>query len=516
MQFQKAPTLILLLALLFFPKPSHAASLLAACSGDFDISACPESLLFFPTYAKVGSKTPFKFKVDPSGLGDIDADTAYSSTIEVLDAWEAESNLDFQAVDDSKFDEDIDITNYDPILNPSRSLGFSPIVYDEDGSITDDLLGEGAKNNILGFAGAQFFTVKGNKIKSIKESQAVFNGYLYRSHGNLASVIQDFQSTILHEFGHMFGIDHSQGGNLEGFNNRSSDLSDVPIMFPIAANPLVELQKDDIAIVKTAYPLGDEKSLYGNITGMLLRNGSPLRGANVVAYKIDEVNPRKKAVASPSDIDGLSLGAFRLPNLDPGTYIIKAEPIDADFVEGSSIGINDPISGSRMSTGFYRGDGELALKTNTLSTGIAQAQQITVNPGSNETIIFDVGNKPYGSKDTSGATFTLSGRAISFRDGIYLKYAGKKTVELKITNPTPGVSKTINLSTDYPELIEFLPSDTITIKKKNTKIKVRFATFFDFVDVVGDLDELGIAFIPLTVEDQDSGYTNENEGFLVF
>ncbi len=518
----KTTALILASLFIILAIKAQAASLLAVCSDNNDVDTCPKSKLFFPIYAKSGSKTPFKFKVDPSGLGDIDADTAFNSTIEVLDLWEAESSLEFQQVDGGKFDTDIDISNYDPILNAAHSLGFSPIVYDADGSITDDLLGSGSKTNVLGFAGATFFTTSGGTITGIKESQAVFNGYLYKTSnvgGTFNSVLNDFTTTILHEFGHMFGMDHTQGGDLDGFNAHASDLTDVPVMFPIAANTLVELQKDDTASVKEAYPLGTEASLYGRIEGKLLKNGAPIKGANVVAFKVDDSNPRKKAVASPSDVDGAGLGTFVMPNLDPGAYIVKAEPIDSDFVDGSSVGLHSPINSNLMTTGFYKGDGELVLATSSLNTGVNQALQLNVTAGSTANIVFDIGSNPTGGDSTNngqGASFTLSGRAINTSRGIFLNSFSTKTLKLKITNLTPGQSKTVKLSTDYPDLIQFIPSDTITFRKSVKQVTVRFAGYLLFVDAVSDLNDLGSAFIPLTVEDLGTGYIDDTQGFLVF
>ncbi len=520
MNFNKA-AISILFGLILCSNQINAASLLAVCSNNSDLDTCPQSKLFFPIYAKSGSKTPFKYKVDPSGLGEIDADTAFNSTVDLLALWEAQSNLEFQQVDGGKFNTDINSSNYDPILNPNHSLGFSPIVFDADGSITDDLFGEGSKTNVLGFAGAVFFTTNGNNVTGIKESQAVFNGYLYdRTNvgGTLDDVINQFQTTILHEFGHTFGMDHTQGGDIDRFNAGSADLTDIPIMFPIAGNPLVELQKDDIASVKAAYPRGDESSLYGRIEGKLLKNGSPIKGANLVAFKIDESNPRKKAVTSPSDIDGAGLGTFTLPNLDPGTYVIKAEPIDPDFVEGSSIGIHTPISSSKMTTGFYKGDGELVLATSNLTTAASQALQLNVVAGGTTNISFDVGNNPINSNGANNglaASFTLAGRAIKSQ-GIFLNTFSKTTVTLKIINLHPGQVTRVKLSTDYPDLIQFLPKNTISLRKSSKKIQVRLASYLMFVSTVDDLNDLGSAFIPLTVEDLDTGYTDTTQGILVF
>ncbi|MDA0772626.1 MAG: hypothetical protein O3C63_06750, partial [Cyanobacteria bacterium] len=400
---------------------AQAASILGVCSTNADLDRCKASKLFFPTYEKTGSTFDFNFRVDQGAIGDIDEDTAYNTTIDILDLWEAESSLAF--VDTGRLSQDITGNNFASVLETSNPLGFSPIVFDDDGEITDALFGNGAKSSVLGFAGATFFNTSGESITGIRESQAVFNGFLFSGAGgggSLASILVEFKTTILHEFGHMFGLDHAQGGNLEDFNDGTGDQEDIPVMFPFAANPLVELQHDDIASVRAVYPVGNEASSFGTITGTLVKNGTKVRGANVVAFLTDDSNPRKRAVSGPSDVNGAGDGAFLLPNLIPGTYVVKAEPIDSEFTGGSSLGLYDPISSNNMTTGFYNGDGNNIIATNNLNTGISQAQQITVTAGQTNNIVFDIGDNPGGTDggtdDTNGstaeATFTLGGKAV--------------------------------------------------------------------------------------------------------
>lgn len=490
---------------------ANAASFLAACDENKSPSNCSANKLSFPKYKTANDATvPFKYKVDRGGLGDIDEDTAFDATVEVLDLWEAESNLKFEQVDGGKFGSDITVNNYDSILDPSGSLGFSPIVFDNDGSIVDEIIGTGAKNNVLGFAGAVFFTSSGGHITGIKESQSLFNGFLFRGN-NSASVLNEFQTTILHEFAHMFGIDHTQGGNIEGFNS-NSDLTDIPVMFPIAANPLVELQQDDIAAVRLGYPAGDESIRYGTINGRLLKNGLPVKGANIVAFKADENNPRKKSVACPSDVDGQGRGKFVLPNLEPGEYILRAEPLDSGFTEGSSVGIHEPINPSRMDTGFYQGDGESMLKTESLSTGVSQALRISVSAGSTTNVQFDIGSNP--STTTNGeASFSLSGKA--FNDAVYLRVFRSNSSRFKITNLNPGQMRNLQISTNYPDLISF-SKETVAFTKPFKKLDVSFENYSSFLEIFPELETEGEVFIPLRVEDLDTGYVDESQGFIVY
>lgn len=516
---------------------ANAASLLGVCTANKSLDQCPKAKLFFPTYNRTGDTFDFKFRVDIGDIGDIDEATASSSTIDILELWEAESSLDF--INEGSLSQDITGNNFNSVLSTNSPLGYSPIVFDDDGTITDALFGTGAKQGVLGFAGATFFNTSGTSITGIKEAQAVFNGFLFSQAGgggSMAAILVEFKTTILHEFGHMFGLDHSQGGNLEGFNNRDSDQTDIPVMFPFAANPLVELQHDDIASVRAAYPVGDEASKFGSITGTLVDDGNVVEGANVVAYLIDDSNPRKRAVASPSDILGAGDGAFTLPNLIPGTYIIKAEPIDSDFTDGSSLGIYNPIPSSQMTTGFYNGDGNNIVATNNLNTGISQAEQITVTAGSSTSIVFDIGDNPTGGdnggdngdndnsdggdnggSDTNTETFTLGGAAVN--KAIFLKSFKPRNVKIKIINTEPGTLRNIKVSTDYPDLIQFPKGDTVSFTKRGKKVKMTLSSFADFSAVIPELiDDSGdgTAEIPITVEDLDTGYIDDSQTLIVF
>ena len=111
----------------------------------------------------------------------------------------------------------------------------------------------------------RFFTSRNGQIENIFESQSLINGYLFTFanrpdfNSSRDEMLSSFKTTILHEFAHMVGLDHSQGGQIEDFLDLGSRLSEaekstIPIMFPIAINPTLNLQRDDIASVNIGYP----------------------------------------------------------------------------------------------------------------------------------------------------------------------------------------------------------------------------------------------------------------------
>ena len=501
----------ILLLSLFFCTAANAASLLPVCSEAKSLKNCSKSQITFPTYAKNGSgQATFRYKYDLGGLGDFSEAELVELSDETLDLWSAVSNIQFEKVDTGFIDVDITADNISDYLDEEQ--GFNLIVWDEDGSALNSLFGKGAKQGILGFASSFLYTqTNAGKIKNIAESQTLLNGFLFQK--SVLNVSQSrlegiFQTTVLHEFAHMFGIDHTQGGNLEGFKNDEGDLTDVPIMFPIDANPEVALHQDDIAAIKLAYPISSEANSFGQITGNLSKGDKDLTGANVVAYKIDEANPKLKAVASPSDVDGQKKANFIIPNLLPGNYVLYAEPISSEFVDGSSIGIHQ--TPANFNAGFYNG-AESFLNLS-FSNGINRAEVITVSAGDNLNIDINVDSSSTGSNGTNnGDSFELGGKVIN-ESPIILKGLKTKKANLKLVNLNKGTKLNLRLSSEFPDLISF-SKDQLGFKKRSKKVKVKFAPFIEFVQVqeFAALLNGDTASTNITVEDLDTGTTKIEE-----
>jgi hypothetical protein len=136
---------------------------------------------------------------------------------------------------------------------------------------------------------------------------------------------QDVESIVLHELGHMHGLGHSALGETEliaGGGRRV--IGEASIMFPIAftaGSVNRALHPDDVAGMSDIYGNSTFRSKTGSITGRVTKNGAGVLGAHVVAF-----NP-----AAGTMIGGFSLtddGSFAVGALDPGTYVLRAEPLD--------------------------------------------------------------------------------------------------------------------------------------------------------------------------------------------
>jgi len=136
---------------------------------------------------------------------------------------------------------------------------------------------------------------------------------------------QDVESIVVHELGHLHGLGHSALGETEilaGGGRRV--LGESSIMFPIAftaGSVNRTLHPDDVAGISDLYGSPSFRASTGSISGRVTKNGSGVLGAHVVAF-----NPSTSAM-----IGGFSLtgdGSFVVGSLNPGTYVIRAEPLD--------------------------------------------------------------------------------------------------------------------------------------------------------------------------------------------
>jgi hypothetical protein len=141
---------------------------------------------------------------------------------------------------------------------------------------------------------------------------------------------QDVESIALHEIGHLHGLGHSMLGETELIAGGRHVLGSGSVMFPIAFSPGSlnrTLYADDIAGISDIYGNDQFRHSTGSISGRVTKNGAGVVGAHVVAF-----NPATgKLVAGFTLADD---GAFVIAGLDPGTHVLRAEPIDDADVTG--------------------------------------------------------------------------------------------------------------------------------------------------------------------------------------
>jgi hypothetical protein len=294
------------------------------------------------------SASPVSYNPDRGSLGALGNADALTHLAASAAVWSDVATSSVTLSAGAQLPVDVVVSNWETYLNACGD-GLSPVVFDADGSITDDLYGAGANQHIIGFAAPACGT---NVPPVITEGFAVLNGKFL---DGVATVINpeltadEFDAVLIHELGHYLGLDHSQVGLAEAMDGGGANDDAVATMFPILIDATEEraLNRDDVASISTLYP-APAFSALGTIAGaVVLPNGDPFQGAHVVARAV--ADPRLTAVGNVSGArffpavfggppDPALAGRYEIRGLPPGDYTIEIEPVHPSFAGGSSVG----------------------------------------------------------------------------------------------------------------------------------------------------------------------------------
>lgn len=427
-----------------------------------------------------GKPLSFKNKVliyryDQGDLGKFRNSEAVEIIEESINKWKNISTAKINIRQNPRSILDINASNYKNFLLPKKILKFTPVIFDNDGSILEALAGVNSSNSIIG-VGGPVVVIKDN-IKSFGQSVILFNGKFINnidSEKDPEITTDEFKVTVLHEIGHALGLDHSQI-NVEAIGgNATEEIKDsVPIMFPVSTSKNPSLKQDDISAISFLYP--DEEGLknFGVIKGHLYRSDgiTPVLGANIIGRNIN--NPLIEATSCISDFLIKNNGEFTLFALPPGKYSLEIEPISTLFAgtsesKGKSVG---PYTNSTTDESFI----------DPVPNGIVIAPNLPVSSTDNENLELELkSGDEINNIDIIGSTEIEENAKITLKipDNLTINKNLKNSFEVTVNAENFELKKTCRIYNSENIGFKSIPEKIEFDKNKTTgKFKIEIPKF---------------------------------------
>lgn len=195
---------------------------------------------------------------------------------------------------------------------------------------------------------------------SIVEGDIVLNGQQYSwftDFNNTSNQAQFIEAVLLHEIGHLIGLDHAAAGGASLAIGASG------------VSPEAGLSEDEVAALRFLYPANGVST--GTISGTVRLNGSGILGAAVIA---DDANGNiAGGIVTRAD------GSYDIAGLNPGIYHVRVAPLDP-----ANSGTEKLLRGADIAFEYANAVTAFAPTTNvpvSVAAGQETIQHFTVQPG---------------------------------------------------------------------------------------------------------------------------------------
>jgi hypothetical protein len=359
-------------------------------------AASPRSVTAAGAPYKWDNSKSIVYDIDQGPLGKLSNTQAADLVTKAFQQWSSVKTAKLTFEEGDPLDRDVTGANLSDFLNGLPS-DVNPVIFDNDGSVTDSFLGNGASETVLTVGGPYMTTGTG----LIAQGILIINA---RSADGLFDpsdpTTDDLTRAIVRGIGQMIGVGSSDTNDELVFDGNVANNNAVPVMHPATGVGNVigggfALTLDDQMSVSSLYPSDSFATSTGMIQGqVLLPDGTTgLQGIDVIARKVDDpVNSAVSAISGTSfrvragrGADDVSQrGAFQIP-VPPGNYTLEFRPLSADIGPLTTV---FPLPGGRQ---FYQASG---TPSQTAGPAVpASATPVTVTAGQVTTVKFVAAGK---------------------------------------------------------------------------------------------------------------------------